>query len=212
MNFVAAYVVRTDRSFGTVGSDTYRYKWSSDFRNPTSERTGFFIKPKLSLDYNTKESAIFNPQLELHNDSGNALGISRRWLKIRVKNTGSAAAYNCKAKLAVTEGTSQVRPHDTKRLIWDDSSESVTISPKKDSELLHIAFTDSNFGLNQNQIFAMISDSQSERFPPKTAQNGLGMGKFTITITVTSENREYIVKRLYLEVDADRNLKLSFVD
>jgi hypothetical protein len=74
-----------------------------------------------------------------------------------VKNNGWATAYNCKAKLTVTEGTSQVRPHDTKRLIWDDNSESVTISPKKDNELLHIAFSDSNFGLNQNQIFAMIS-------------------------------------------------------
>jgi hypothetical protein len=123
-----------------------------------------------------------------------------------------AAAYNCKAKLAVTEGTSQVRPYDTKRLIWDDNSESVTISPRKDSELLHIVFSDSNFGLNQNQIFAMISDSQSEISPSITAQNGLGIGKFTITITVTSENRAYIVKRLSLEVDTDRNLKLSFAN
>ena len=58
----------------------------------------------------------------------------------------------------------------------------------------------------------MISDSLSKISPSITAQNGLGVGKFTINITVTTENRAFIVKRPSLEVDTDRNPKLSFVD
>lgn len=130
-SFIDGYIVRTDRSQSTLGSNRNRNYGNSNFRRTVAKRVlfEFFFKPELKLEFDKTKPAIFKPETELYNEKLEHLG-KRKWLKINVKNDGKATALNCKAKLIFIEGDSSKRPSDTKRLIWDELSPTMTIYPK----------------------------------------------------------------------------------
>jgi len=160
---------------------------SRHFDSITGERNLFeiFFKPKLKIRVDTNQPASYKPELE-RIENGHRTGIKRKWLRIKIKNTGSITAINCRVKLDILDGDSSIRPADTKRLIWDDFSSTMNIYPKDTGEFCHVVFSDTNF---PEFIAAMISSEQSEKNPESTRQNGLGTGKYKIQITVTAENQ-----------------------
>jgi len=130
-------------------------------------------------------------------------------VKFNVKNDGKATALNCKAKLIFIEGDSPKRPSDTKRLIWDELSPTMTIYPKDEGELCHIVFSDTNF---QNSPYAaMVSTEQSEKNHIISAQYGIAKGSYKIRITITAENEASISKSFHLVVK-DNDFDLEEID
>ena len=71
-------------------------------------------------------------------------------------------------------------------MIWDEFASTMDIYPKDDGEFCHVVFSDTNFPEN---IACMISSEQAEKNPEISAQNGLGVGKYKIQITITAENQ-----------------------
>jgi hypothetical protein len=205
--FIAGYVVRTDRSkqyFNSNGNRNYR---SNNLRRINDKRDlfQFFFKPQLKLDFDNNQPAKFKPELERMNEKLEHIG-KRKWLKINVKNKGKATALNCRAKLIFLEGDSPIRPYDTKRLIWEELSPTMTILPKDEGELCHIAFSDTDF--QNSKYAAMISTEQSENNPIISAQYGISKGKYKIRITVTAENEASTNKTFSLIVkDNDFDLE-----
>ena len=141
-----------------MGSYDYRYHRRRDFNSSAYKGNlfQFFIKPKLCIEFDNNNITEFLQQLRLLVDN-RISGVTRTWIKVRVRNTGRATANNCKAKLRVLDGSSQVRPHDTKRLIWDDFADSVDIYPEDEGEFCHVAFSDDNF---RGDIVALIASEQ----------------------------------------------------
>src|SRR5215217_2080650 len=98
---------------------------------------------------------------------------------------------------------------DTKRLIWDELSPTMTIYPKDEGELCHIVFSDTNF---QNSPYAaMVSTEQSEKNPIISAQYGIAKGSYKIRITITAENEASISKSFHLVVK-DNDFDLEEID
>ena len=209
-NFIAGYIVRANRSKQSFNSNGDRNYRSSNFSRINGKRDlfQFFFKPKLRLEFDKKQPAKFKPELERFNEKLEHIG-KRKWLKINVKNDGKATALNCRAKLIFIEGDSPIRPHDTKRLIWDELLPSMTILPKDEGELCHITFFDTDF---QNSPYAaMISTEQSENNTIISAQYGVAIGKYKIRITVTAENEASISKTFNLIVK-DNDFDLEEID
>ena len=208
--FIAGYIVRTNRSKQYSNSNGDRYHRSNNFSRINDKRnlSQFFFKPKLKFEFDNTNPAIYKPELELYNENNQHLG-KRKWLKINIKNDGKATALNCKAKLIFLDGDSQKRPYDTKRLIWEELSPTMTIYPKDEGELCHIAYSDSNF--QNSQYAAMISTEQSEKNPIISAQYGISNGKYKIRITVTSENEASTGKSFNLVVK-DNDFDLEEID
>ena len=145
----------------------------------------FFFKPKLKILLDKSQLASYKPELE-RVENGHPTGIKRKWLRIKIKNTGSVTAINCRVKLDILDVDSPIRPSDTKRLIWDDFSSTMNIYPKDTGEFCHVVFSDTNF---PEFISAMISSEQAEKNLNLQDKNGLGTGKYKIQITVTAENQ-----------------------
>jgi hypothetical protein len=205
--FIAGHIVRTNRNQLYVDRDMDRHCRIPNFIFPNDKRDlfEFFFKPELKFEFHKSQLAKYKPEVEIFNEKQEHLG-KRKWLKINVRNVGKATALNCRAKLIFLEGDSSIRPYDTKRLIWDENSPTMTILPKDEGELCHIAFSDMNF---QNSPFvAMISTEQSETNPIISAQYGVAKGKYKIRITVMAENKASRSKSFYFTVkDNDFDLE-----
>ena len=186
--FIAGYIVRASRSKSNFNSNGNRNCRIRNFSSVNGKRDlfQFFFKPRLKIEFDKNTPAIYKPELEIFNEKLEHRG-KRRWLKINVKNDGKATALNCRAKLIFIEGDSPIRPHDTKRLIWEELLPSMTILPKDEGELCHIAFSDTDFQNSPNA--AMISTEQSENNPTFSAQYGVAKGKYKIRITVKQKMR-----------------------
>ena len=159
------------------------------FNGIANERNLFeiFFKPKLKIEFDKNQLGSYKPELNIVDKNADKTGIKRKWLKIKIRNKGSATAINCRAKIHVIEGDSS-KPTDTKRLIWDEFASTMDIYPKDDGEFCHVVFSDTKFPEN---IACMISSEQAEKNPEISAQNGLGAGKYKIQITVTAENQTF---------------------
>jgi hypothetical protein len=71
-SFIAGYIVRTDRSLSTLGSNGNWNYGNTDFRRTIHKR--FFFKPKLKFEFDkTKQPAIYQPELELYNENNQHL-------------------------------------------------------------------------------------------------------------------------------------------
>ena len=134
-----------------------------------NEYKDFFRKPELSIEYNPLDKNNFAPTLELVNKDGISSGIKRKYLKILVKNTGSAIAVKCKGELHVLrtlDNTEKRHPSDIKKLCWDgQETKYMDLGKKGDKELLHIIFADSNFEEKHHNggldIYALASTKES---------------------------------------------------
>lgn len=172
---------------------------SRDFDSINGERNLFqiFFKPRLKIIVDKSQPASYKPELEVVDKNAHTTGIKRKWLRIKIRNKGSATAINCRVKLDIIDGDSPIRPYDTKRLIWDEFASIIDIYPKDKGEFCHVVFSDSNFPEN---IACMICSEQAEKNPEISVQNSLGVGKYKIQITVTAENQASTNKMFHLIV------------
>ena len=79
---------------------------------PEATLSRFFISPKLHIEYEeTPETAnIFCPAQTYLTPDGTSF--TRRYLRVRVKNSGYISATNCEAKIRISN-------RDVKQLVWD---------------------------------------------------------------------------------------------
>lgn len=162
----------------------------------------------------------FTPILDLVNRDGIPTGIKRKYVKVRIKNTGGASAIKCKAELRVLRtvgnNTEQRHPSDTKILCWDSEQiKYMNIGKKPDNELLHIAFADSNFEqlhlAGDLDIYALSSTKESlyPTAPFRRAQDAFGIGDFEVDLNVTGDDAS-TKKRMILHVE--RNYERLRID
>lgn len=170
----------------------------------------FFIKSKLSIDYNPDYHDLCIQQADM------PFGNKRRFLKVVIKNTGWRIAENCEASLTFENTTNTARPPSTepKRLIWDNNQEYRTIGARNGDAVLNIVFSDSSFinpqldsGKNlpdDRKTCAMVSTTRSfgnvnPSYIP-FVQDGIGIGDTIFKLVIKILNREYAEQRFRIHV------------
>lgn len=140
-----------------------------DFDHTTHQRMvyPFFRKPDLSIEFDENDPNSFTPQLQLVSETGEPSGVTRQYVKVRVKNTGGIIARNCRAKLKVVRNiANSSSPSDNKNLAWDNTESRYLDIARDDDEFLHVCFLDSNLerirvANNNIDIYAVTSTVES---------------------------------------------------
>src|SRR5687767_11066066 len=70
----------------------------------------FFFKPKLKIIVDKSQLGSYKPELDIVDKNAHKTSIKRKWLRIKIRNKGSATAINCRAKLDIIEGDSPIKP------------------------------------------------------------------------------------------------------
>lgn len=149
--------------------DTDRSQRDSDsgFNYTEESLFGFFISPKLRIEYEeSPDSArIFCPAQRYVTQDGNTF--ERKFLRIRISNTGFVSAKNCEAKMRILSN------NDIKQLVWESSASSTVcegISLRKDNiparrgeALVHIVFSDSRFTNLADENFRVFAWTSTMR-------------------------------------------------
>lgn len=178
----------------------------------------FFRRPDLSIEFDENDPNSFTPKLQLIGESGEPSGITRQYVKVRVKNSGGIIARNCRAKLKVVRNiTSSLCPSDYKLLAWDTTETRYLDIARNDDEFLHVVFADSSFEsirqIQKTELHAMAS-TLSSFYDGKfiRAQDAFGSGEFEIEIHVLSEEGCWARAVYQLKVgDVYTSLKLDLV-
>jgi hypothetical protein len=167
----------------------------------------FFRKPDLSIEFNEDALNSHTPRLQLIGQDGTRSGITRQFIKVRVKNNGGVIARNCRAKLKVVKIIAGgPAPSDNKLLAWDTTQNRYLDIAKDDDEFLHVVFSDSNFVnnrfVNHTDLYAMVSTIESFYGEEKfwRAQDSFGRGEYEIEILVRSEEGVYARAKYQLRV------------
>jgi hypothetical protein len=173
----------------------------------------FFIKPKLSIDYNPNYHDLCVQEADM------PFGNKRRFLKVIIRNTGWQVAENCEASLTLENTTNIARPPSTepKRLIWDNNQEHRTIGARNGDAVLYIVFSDNSFtnpqfdnGKNlpdDRKTYAMIATIGSfANVNPSYipfVQDGIGIGNTNFKLVVKVTNRAYAEQRFKIHVNSN---------
>jgi hypothetical protein len=173
----------------------------------------FFIKPKLSIDYNPNYHDLCVQEADM------PFGNKRRFLKVIIRNTGWQVAENCEASLTLENTTNIARPPSTepKRLIWDNNQEHRTIGARNGDAVLYIVFSDNSFtnpqfdnGKNlpdDRKTYAMIATIRSfANVNPSYipfVQDGIGIGNTNFKLVVKVTNRAYAEQRFKIHVNSN---------
>jgi hypothetical protein len=158
----------------------------------------FFRRARLHIQHNEKKfRSIYAPARTYPN-----IGISRKYLRIYVRNKGKEVATNCEARLIVIRAIGQQSPAIEEVVLgWEGIVGNVnkniqithSIDPKS-RQLLHVVFSDSTFPTIQvdppNPIHAVISSKATldSFINPRIIEHGLVPGQFIVKINVISEN------------------------
>jgi hypothetical protein len=183
------------------------------FLAPTfiKELISFFLKPKLSLEYDETQPHTFGPELGLVNQNGERF-CTQKYLRLMVKNNGRGIAHRCKAELQlIKEDTPYRAPSsESKPLTWSGPSLEKDIGARNGKELLHFVFSDSRFSeLPENKedknIYALVSTMESlyPKAPIIRAQDGFGEGDFKVEVTITSEEGPFVKATFRIVVERD---------
>jgi hypothetical protein len=192
MIYIASIVTS---SYDVVDPVCFERHSDSSIDNTEAALLGFFISPKLSIEYEEKpESArIFCPvqRYILHDGSS----FERKYLRILVKNTGYVSANNCEAKMRMLSN------NDIKQLVWEGTSSSTVlegislqknIRARKGEELVHIVFSDSRFtnmADENKRVYAWVPTMRT--IPP---QNILEDTVLNLTDYLNSSSRVFVLK------------------
>jgi hypothetical protein len=198
MIYIATVVIPT-----YDGLDSIYSQRNSDSNVDYTETSlfGFFISPKLSIDYDeTKNPRLFCPSQRYRTLDG--VEFERKYLRILVKNTGFIKATNCEAKMRI------ISSNDVKELIWDRAATSgvlreislqKNIRARKGEELIHVVFSDSCFTRITNEedrVYTSVStmDSIINR-DTLLLEDVLELREFDIEITVLSDEGAFCKSR-----------------
>jgi len=156
-------------------------------------------KPQLSIEYDkNKKQSTFSPELQQINIQDRKIISTRKYLKVRVKNSGGIAR-NCKAELT---GTPSEEP---KCLIWGREEQQIDIGAINGHAILNVVFSDSILDtIPNNNIHAFVSTKEtlySQGFYP--SQDGFEIGEYEIEITVISEDGSSTQSKFKIHVDKD---------
>jgi hypothetical protein len=168
--------------------------------------------PRLSLEYDARENDQYTPQLvvgaepipteikKLVAESDGQIPlpephlISRRFLKISVRNTGLAVAKHCNAMLRVVHWDEQnsLRPsREWKPLRWDIGVNYTDIGAVNGSSMLHVALSDNRVGtLDIPDRYAFVSTPDVVKYPELAAwrmQDGMSVGDFDFELVVRAK-------------------------
>jgi hypothetical protein len=183
------------------------------FLAPTfiKELLSFFLKPRLSIEYDEKQSSTFVPELGLVDQNGKQV-CTQKYLRLLVKNEGRGIAHRCKAELQVIKEDTPFRAPsaEPKPLIWSGPSLEKDIGARHGKELLHAVFSDSRLSsipdnTEDKNIYALVSTMESlyPKAPFIRAQDGFGEGNFKAEITITSEEGPFVKSTFRIHVEKD---------
>jgi hypothetical protein len=158
-----------------------------------SKNSGFFRKPHFVVDFKHNDSN-YESILDTVSEIGSLI-IKRKYLKLRVRNTGTVDVPKCVVKITTPDSkinTVKRHPSDVKTLCWvNDESNFIPLDRNIGEEFIYLLVTDSKMHdtvLNGNpDVYALAATRetiQNKSFI-RRAQDGFGIGEFEITITVT---------------------------
>ena len=166
--------------------------------NIRKRRNRFFRRARLHIQHNERRySSIYAPARTYPN-----IGISRKHLRIYIRNKGNEVATNCEARLIVIRTIALQSPAIEEVILgWEGTVGNVnkniqttqSIDPKS-RQLLHGVFSNSTFPtirvVPPNPIHAVISSKATldSFINPHIIEHGFVTGHFIVRITVVSEN------------------------
>jgi hypothetical protein len=162
------------------------YSWGS-------ENSGFFRKPHFVIDFKRNDSN-YESILDSVNEMGSLI-IKRKYLKLRVRNTGTTDVPKCVVKITIPESGTNVgkrHPSDTKTLCWvGDESNFIPLDRKTGEEYVYLLITDSkmhNDVLNgADDVYALAGTKETVQNTSliRREQDGFGIGDLDVTIIIT---------------------------
>lgn len=179
-----------------------------------SERVVFTIEHNPQGTFSVYEST-----LELVTTTGERTNVTRKYLKVGIKNTGGIVAKQSKATLqliAPTTGTRNPSP-EPKDLYWENGQIYQDIGINR-PEYLHIVLSDSRMGTivpATDNLFALVSTPDTVRMVPANffrAQDAMGQGDFDFRLVVTAESGETVEGTIRVHVTGNwQELSMSKV-
>jgi hypothetical protein len=160
----------------------------------------FFNRPRFRIEHDeNRYPSIYAPARTYL-----PLDISRKYLRIHIRNKGKTVAQNCKASLIVIRSYPKQQQYpaiEDVQLAWEGSSNEVNVNTTIAREiqpderaLLHVIFSDSSFPnipvKPPTPIHAVISSKETldTSFQPRIIEHGFVIGDFNIEITTHSDN------------------------
>jgi len=186
--------------------------------------------PNLAIEYDpNRNSALFSPEIEIlltpQPTASIAIGgavitspahrITRKSLRVEVRNTGKIVAERCTAELKIIETSSPAvrKPSDEpKQLLWETSQEvQQDIGALVGHASLNVLFSDDRLPRIQQEtdsqrIMALVATPPSIRMNPVNvirAQDGFGRGEFVGELIVASKDGSSVVGRFRIRVTDD---------
>ena len=171
---------RTNRYLGDYYCDNDIYSYHSQT---------LFFRPILRIEFDQdNEPNTFAPASN-----------PRKFLKIRVRNSGKSTAHDCEAtvKVIIPPNVESYKfpSDDAKKLVWglkpdlSDLKESINIK-KNSTEMLHVVFADSIFPsvpFQEGTRYASFSTMDKFSKRSLTVQDSFSDGEFEIEISINAE-------------------------
>jgi len=159
-----------------------------------------------SMEYDPQANPhLYSPMLELITMTGERTNISRRYLKIGIKNSGGIVAKQCKVTLRVVrsdEGT-RAPSQEPKVLLWENGQIYQDIGMNR-TEYVHVVLSDSRLESHlEENILALVSTPDTVNMIPANqirAQDGFGVGASDFDLMATSESGETLTAKLKVHV------------
>ena len=166
-------------------------------------------KVEFTVEYNPQVSPFqYAPMLEIMTVTGQRTNISRKYIKIGIRNTGGIVAKQCRATLQVLTSvppTTRLPSGEQKVLLWDTGQNYQDIGINR-AEYLHVVLSDSRLGVvipAAENCFALVSTPDTVNMIPAggiRAQDCMGQGAIDFRLIVTSESGESIETTLRVHV------------
>jgi hypothetical protein len=154
--------------------------------------------PELTIEFDRNDRDQYTPELRLGTQvdasqtPAKEIPITRRFLKVNVRNRGVSVAEQCKATLRVItrgQGTPSTEP---KPLRWDTGASRQDIGAVNGLEPLHVVLSDSRMATPDFKgIFALVATPDAvANLQIIRAQDGMQEGDFEFELNVTSTGGE----------------------
>jgi len=163
-------------------------------------------KVEFSLEYNPQSNPhLYAPMLELLTMTGQRTNISRKYLKLGIKNNGGMVAKQCKVTLQFVNSETGTRApsQEPKVLLWENGQIYQDVGMNR-TEYVHVVLSDNRLETSpEEDIFALVSTPDTvNMIPPNTirAQDGFGVGDSEFDLVVTSESGETLTARMRVHV------------
>jgi hypothetical protein len=217
------------RFLGLLGNCWIRY---CSYSNEQGNLFRFFIKPKLSIEYDADLN--FHEETAVHKTNQMSSYALRRFLTLTVRNKGRGIAKDCSAMLRVipSKTTAKTMPSgQDKRLVWENQTHYITIGAKKGKARLNIVFSQDDFKHpqfksrgagyvpEQEKVYAKVSTNNSVSFTSLSSsfigfpEDGLGIGDTYFSLLVNTIDGYFTEAKFKIKVtDNWQDISLEMID